>query len=116
MESARESRRRRILERGSDRLAFISGQARAFPDSSSDSRDPHTSGMLPDSPATLLFRSLFVLFRSISCLINAGNNVFFFLHEIPTCFATDLAYFIVFMWMVLRVRSIGFMRFIELQF
>ncbi|KAG6466964.1 hypothetical protein ZIOFF_075231 [Zingiber officinale] len=45
MESARESRRRRILERGSERLAFISGQARLVPDSSSSSpRDSHTSG------------------------------------------------------------------------
>ncbi|URD83858.1 hypothetical protein MUK42_19106 [Musa troglodytarum] len=34
MESAREARRRRILERGTDRLAFITGQARSVPDSS----------------------------------------------------------------------------------
>ncbi|XP_074581120.1 uncharacterized protein LOC141837646 [Curcuma longa] len=56
MESARESRRRRILERGSERLAFISGQARSVPDSSSASRDPHPShtsvGPLTDVHAT----------------------------------------------------------------
>ncbi|CAL9206934.1 unnamed protein product [Musa hybrid cultivar] len=34
MENAREARRRRILERGTDRLAFIAGQARSIPDSS----------------------------------------------------------------------------------
>lgn len=34
MESARDARRRRILERGTDRLAFITGQARSVPDSS----------------------------------------------------------------------------------
>ncbi|RWW17768.1 hypothetical protein GW17_00018279 [Ensete ventricosum] len=34
MESAREARRRRILERGTDRLAFITGQAGSVPDSS----------------------------------------------------------------------------------
>ncbi|XP_074585448.1 uncharacterized protein LOC141841210 isoform X2 [Curcuma longa] len=43
MESARESRRRRILEHGSERLAFISGQARLVPDSSSSPQDSHTS-------------------------------------------------------------------------
>ncbi|KAG6513219.1 uncharacterized protein LOC121969285 [Zingiber officinale] len=53
MESARESRRRRILERGSDRLAFISGQARSVPGSTSASGDPHTSvGPLTEVHAT----------------------------------------------------------------
>ncbi|CAA6672773.1 unnamed protein product [Spirodela intermedia] len=36
-ESAREARRRKILERGSDRLAFITGQARSLPPSAIDS-------------------------------------------------------------------------------
>ncbi|CAL9185607.1 unnamed protein product [Musa hybrid cultivar] len=34
MENAREARRRKILERGSDRLALITGQGRSVPDSS----------------------------------------------------------------------------------
>ncbi|KAG6503394.1 uncharacterized protein LOC121987446 [Zingiber officinale] len=34
MENARDARRRRILERGSDRLALISGQVQSVPDSS----------------------------------------------------------------------------------
>lgn len=34
MENARDARRRRILERGSDRLALISGQVQSNPDSS----------------------------------------------------------------------------------
>ncbi|KAG1367582.1 hypothetical protein COCNU_14G000500 [Cocos nucifera] len=43
MESAREARRRKILERGSDRLAFIAGQSRSFnPSSSSNSPLPPT--------------------------------------------------------------------------
>ncbi|CAA7410002.1 unnamed protein product [Spirodela intermedia] len=36
-DSAREARRRKILERGSDRLAFITGQARSLPPSAIDS-------------------------------------------------------------------------------
>lgn len=43
MESAREARRRKILERGSDRLAFIAGQSRSVnPSSSSSSPLPPT--------------------------------------------------------------------------
>lgn len=72
-ESARESRRRRILERGSKRLAFISGQTRLIPDSSSSPRESHTSGEVLADPSAVI-----VIFRSISFLINAETNVLFF--------------------------------------
>ena len=39
-ESAREARRRKILERGSARLAFITGEARSLPPSAVDHPDP----------------------------------------------------------------------------
>ncbi|XP_050364347.1 uncharacterized protein LOC126783012 [Argentina anserina] len=40
--NSREARRRKILERGSDRLALITGQIQTLPSSSSSSSDPQT--------------------------------------------------------------------------
>ncbi|KAG1346280.1 hypothetical protein COCNU_06G001090 [Cocos nucifera] len=40
MENAREARRRKIMERGSERLAFITGQSRSLTPSSSFSTSP----------------------------------------------------------------------------
>ncbi|XP_072979103.1 uncharacterized protein [Typha angustifolia] len=52
MESAREARRRRIIERGSDRLAFIIGEARTLPPERDE--NPVTAGCEDDTTRAVL--------------------------------------------------------------
>lgn len=49
--SAREARRRKIMDRGADRLAFITGQIRSVPSSESPSSHPQldNDGSAPSS-------------------------------------------------------------------
>lgn len=50
MESAREARRKKILDRGSDRLAFITGQTRSVPPSATGVPAPPPTPQSPSHP------------------------------------------------------------------
>ena len=77
--NVREARRRKIMERGSDRLALITGQIQSLPSSSSSHEEIKTDSDNPSSQPLISHTAAGTLSLSLSPNLNRWD--YFTLHE-----------------------------------